>query len=78
MISIRMERNNISKYRNIFQTIGMFLINEFFVTLVYLKLYNIETNIYNKRKICWSLIICIPAIIFLLTLFSACVKYLMQ
>ena len=76
MICTRIERNNISKYINIFEKIGLFLKSEFFTALVFLKMYNIENEIYNKRKICWSLILGLPVIAFMLIIFSACVKYL--
>ena len=74
MIIARYKRNNISDYQNIFEKIGIFIINQILRLMADFKLYNIETNTFNVRIIVWLVIFLIPVMLMVGIAMAACVK----
>lgn len=75
MIIARYQRNNISEYQNIFETIGIFIANQVLRLMADFKLYNIEKNTFNVRIMVWLIIFTIPVIMMIGIMLAACVKY---
>ena len=76
MIIARYKRNNISDYQNIFEKIGIFIINQILRLMADFKLYNIETNTFNVRIIVWLVIFLIPVMLMVGIAMAACVKFI--
>lgn len=76
MIIARYKRNNISEYQNIFEKIGIFIINQILRLMADFKLYNIEANTFNVRIIAWLVIFMVPLMLMLGIVMAACVKFI--
>lgn len=76
MIIARYKRNNISDYQNIFEKIGIFIINQILRLMADFKLYNIEANTFNVRIIVWLVIFMIPVMLMVGIAMAACVKFI--
>lgn len=76
MIIARYKRNNISEYQNIFEKIGIFIINQILRLMADFKLYNIETNTFNVRIMVWLVIFMIPVMLMVGIAMAACVKFI--
>ena len=74
MIIARYKRNNISDYQNIFEKIGIFIVNQILRLMADFKLYNIEANTFNVRIIAWLVIFIVPVMLMLGIVMAACVK----
>ncbi len=76
MIIARYKRNNISEYQNIFEKIGIFIVNQILRLMADFKLYNIEANTFNVRIIVWLVIFMIPVMLMVGIAMAACVKFI--
>lgn len=76
MIIARYKRNNISDYQNIFEKIGIFIINQILRLMADFKLYNIEANTFNVRIIVWLVIFMVPVMLMLGITMAACIKFI--
>lgn len=76
MIIARYKRNNISDYQNIFEKIGIFIINQILRLMADFKLYNIEANTFNVRIIIWIVIFMVPAMLMIGIIMAACIKFI--
>lgn len=76
MIIARYKRNNISDYQNIFEKIGIFIINQILRLMADFKLYNIEANTFNVRIIVWLVIFMVPVMLMIGIAMAACVKFI--
>ena len=76
MIIARYKRNNISDYQNIFEKIGIFIINQILRLMADFKLYNIEANTFNVRIIVWLVIFMIPVMLMIGIAMAACIKFI--
>lgn len=76
MIIARYKRNNISDYQNIFEKIGIFIINQILRLMADFKLYNIEANTFNVRIIVWLVIFMVPVMLMLGIAMAACIKFI--
>ena len=76
MIIARYKRNNISEYQNIFEKIGIFIINQILRLMADFKLYNIEANTFNVRIIVWLVIFMIPVMLMIGIAMAACIKFI--
>ena len=76
MIIARYKRNNISEYQNIFEKIGIFIINQILRLMADFKLYNIEANAFNVRIMVWLVIFMIPVMLVVGIAMAACVKFI--
>lgn len=76
MIIARYKRNNISDYQNIFEKIGIFIINQILRLMADFKLYNIEANTFNVRIIVWLVIFMIPVMLMIGITMAACIKFI--
>jgi hypothetical protein len=76
MIIARYKRNNISDYQNIFEKIGIFIINQILRLMADFKLYNIEANTFNVRIIVWLVIFIVPAMLMIGIVMAACIKFI--
>lgn len=76
MIIARYKRNNISDYQNIFEKIGIFIINQILRLMADFKLYNIEANTFNVRIIVWIVIFMVPAMLMIGIIMAACIKFI--
>lgn len=76
MIIARYKRNNISDYQNIFEKIGIFVINQILRLMADFKLYNIEANTFNVRIIVWIVIFMVPAMLMIGIIMAACIKFI--
>jgi hypothetical protein len=76
MIIARYKRNNISEYQNIFEKIGIFIINQILRLMADFKLYNIEANTFNVRIMVWLVIFMIPVMLMVGIAMAACVKFI--
>ena len=76
MIIARYKRNNISDYQNIFEKIGIFIVNQILRLMADFKLYNIEANTFNVRIIAWLVIFMVPVMLMLGIVMAACVKFI--
>lgn len=76
MIIARYKRNNISDYQNIFEKIGIFIVNQILRLMADFKLYNIEANTFNVRIIVWLVIFMVPVMLMLGIAMAACVKFI--
>jgi len=76
MIIARYKRNNISEYQNIFEKIGIFIINQILRLMADFKLYNIEANTFNVRIIVWLVIFMVPVMLMIGIAMAACVKFI--
>jgi hypothetical protein len=76
MIIARYKRNNISDYQNIFEKIGIFIINQILRLMADFKLYNIEANTFNVRIIVWLVIFMVPAMLMIGIVMAACIKFI--
>lgn len=76
MIIARYKRNNISDYQNIFEKIGIFIINQILRLMADFKLYNIEANTFNVRIIVWLVIFMVPVMLMLGITMTACIKFI--
>ena len=76
MIIARYKRNNISEYQNIFEKIGIFIINQILRLMADFKLYNIEANTFNVRIIVWLVIFMVPVMLMLGIAMAACIKFI--
>ena len=76
MIIARYKRNNISEYQNIFEKIGIFIINQILRLMADFKLYNIEANTFNVRVMVWLVIFMIPVMLMIGIAMAACVKFI--
>lgn len=76
MIIARYKRNNISEYQNIFEKIGIFIINQILRLMADFKLYNIEANTFNVRIIAWLVIFMVPVMLMLGITMTACIKFI--
>ena len=76
MIIARYKRNNISDYQNIFEKIGIFIINQILRLMADFKLYNIEANTFNVRIIVWLVIFMVPAMLMIGIIMAACIKFI--
>lgn len=76
MIIARYKRNNISEYQNIFEKIGIFIINQILRLMADFKLYNIEANTFNVRIMVWLVIFMIPVMLMVGIAMTACVKFI--
>ena len=76
MIIARYKRNNISDYQNIFEKIGIFIINQILRLMADFKLYNIEANTFNVRIIVWLVIFMVPVMLMIGIAMSACMKFI--
>lgn len=77
MIIARYKRNNISEYQNIFEKIGIFIINQILRLMADFKLYNIEANTFNVRIMVWLVIFMIPVMLMIGIAMAACVKFIL-
>ncbi len=76
MIIARYKRNNISDYQNIFEKIGIFIVNQILRLMADFKLYNIEANTFNVRIIAWLVIFMVPVMLMLGIVMAACIKFI--
>lgn len=76
MIIARYKRNNISEYQNIFEKIGIFIINQILRLMADFKLYNIEANTFNVRIIVWLVIFMVPVMLMIGIAMAACIKFI--
>lgn len=76
MIIARYKRNNISEYQNIFEKVGIFIINQILRLMADFKLYNIEANTFNVRIIVWLVIFMVPVMLMIGIAMAACVKFI--
>lgn len=76
MIIARYKRNNISEYQNIFEKIGIFIVNQILRLMADFKLYNIEANTFNVRIIVWLVIFMIPLMLMVGIAMAACIKFI--
>lgn len=76
MIIARYKRNNISEYQNIFEKIGIFIINQILRLMADFKLYNIEANTFNVRIMVWLVIFMIPVMLMVGIAMAACIKFI--
>jgi|GEM_PF-4806661 len=76
MIIARYKRNNISDYQNIFEKIGIFIINQILRLMADFKLYNIEANTFNVRIIVWLVIFMVPVMLMIGIAMAACIKFI--
>ena len=76
MIIARYKRNNISEYQNIFEKIGIFIVNQILRLMADFKLYNIEANTFNVRIMVWLAIFMIPVLLMLGIVITACIKFI--
>lgn len=76
MIITRYKRNNISDYQNIFEKIGIFIINQILRLMADFKLYNIEANTFNVRIIVWLVIFMVPVMLMIGIAMAACIKFI--
>ena len=76
MIIARYKRNNISDYQNIFEKIGIFIINQILRLMADFKLYNIEANTFNVRIIVWLIIFMVPVMLMIGIAMAACIKFI--
>ena len=76
MIIARYKRNNISDYQNIFEKIGIFIINQILRLMADFKLYNIEANTFNVRIIVWLVIFMVPVMLMIGVAMAACLKFI--
>lgn len=76
MIIARYKRNNISEYQNIFEKIGIFIINQILRLMADFKLYNIEANTFNVRIMVWLVIFMVPVMLMVGIVMAACVKFI--
>lgn len=76
MIIARYKRNNISEYQNIFEKIGIFIINQILRLMADFKLYNIEANTFNVRIMVWLVLFMIPVMLMVGIAMAACVKFI--
>lgn len=76
MIIARYKRNNISDYQNIFEKIGIFIINQILRLMADFKLYNIEANTFNVRIIVWLVIFMVPVMLMVGIAMAACIKFI--
>lgn len=76
MIIARYKRNNISDYQNIFEKVGIFIINQILRLMADFKLYNIEANTFNVRIIVWLVIFMVPAMLMIGVVMAACIKFI--
>ena len=76
MIIARYKRNNISDYQNIFEKIGIFIINQILRLMADFKLYNIEANTFNVRIIVWLVIFMVPVMLMIGVAMAACIKFI--
>ena len=76
MIIARYKRNNISDYQNIFEKIGIFIINQILRLMADFKLYNIEANTFNVRIIVWLVIFMVPVMLMIGITMAACIKFI--
>ena len=76
MIIARYKRNNISEYQNIFEKIGIFIVNQILRLMADFKLYNIEANTFNVRIIVWLVIFMVPVMLMLGIAMAACIKFI--
>lgn len=76
MIIARYKRNNISEYQNIFEKIGIFIVNQILRLMADFKLYNIEANTFNVRIIVWLVIFMVPVMLMLGITMTACIKFI--
>ena len=77
MIIARYKRNNISEYQNIFEKIGIFIVNQILRLMADFKLYNIEANTFNVRIIAWLVIFMVPVMLMLGIVMAACIKFIL-
>lgn len=77
MIIARYKRNNISDYQNIFEKIGIFIINQILLLMADFKLYNIEANTFNVRIIVWLVIFMVPVMLMIGIAMAACINSLL-
>lgn len=76
MIIARYKRNNISDYQNIFEKVGIFIINQILRLMADFKLYNIEANTFNVRIIVWLVIFMVPVMLMIGIAMAACIKFI--
>lgn len=76
MIIARYKRNNISEYQNIFEKIGIFIVNQILRLMADFKLYNIEANTFNVRIIVWLVIFMVPVMLMIGIAMAACIKFI--
>lgn len=76
MIIARYKRNNISDYQNIFEKIGIFIVNQILRLMADFKLYNIEANTFNVRIIVWLVIFMVPVMLMIGIAMAACIKFI--
>lgn len=76
MIIARYKRNNISEYQNIFEKIGIFIVNQILRLMADFKLYNIEANTFNVRIIVWLVIFMVPVMLMMGIAMAACIKFI--
>lgn len=76
MIIARYKRNNISEYQNIFEKIGIFIVNQILRLMADFKLYNIEANTFNVRIIVWLIIFMVPVMLMIGIAMAACIKFI--
>lgn len=76
MIIARYKRNNISDYQNIFEKIGIFIVNQILRLMADFKLYNIEANTFNVRIIVWLIIFMVPVMLMIGIAMAACIKFI--
>ena len=76
MIIARYKRNNISEYQNIFEKIGIFIINQILRLMADFKLYNIEANTFNVRIMVWLVLFMIPVMLMVGIAMTACIKFI--
>ncbi len=76
MIIARYKRNNISEYQNIFEKIGIFIINQILRLMADFKLYNIEANTFNVRIMVWLVLFMIPVMLMVGIAMAACIKFI--
>jgi len=78
MIIEKFTRNGIFTYKNIIEVIATHIHDEFFIALNHIGFYDIEKEIYFPRKIAWCIALSIPVVLFIIVVFSACIKYLIS
>lgn len=73
----RIDRNLEPEYVNILQLIYYFFVAEFFISMQYTKLYNVEYRDWNYRRCFWYCIALLFSSIFFWSILLASIKFLL-